>query len=314
MPGQSEPPRQLLSPDKAFAVLGNHTRIEILQTLADANEPLSFSELRNRVGIRDSGQFNYHLDKLDGHFIRAIDGGYVLRRAGERVVEAVLSGAVTDDPVIEPTSIDFDCLLCGAPVEMSYRQERLELYCTECAGHYSDNEISRESTFGIEYGWLGGFSLPPAGIQGRSTGDLLAAGSTWGHLEILAAAYGICPRCSARVEHSVQVCQDHAVDTHLCGNCNRRQAVQIHRECTNCIYSGHGMFLTHLLGSADLRTFVWEHGVDPIADGVSWGWDYEEDILSIDPFRARFTYVMGEDSITLTVDSELKVVDVMRSD
>lgn len=312
--GQSEAQIRLLTPDKAFAVLGNQTRIEILQTLADANKPLSFSELRNRVGIRDSGQFNYHLDKLDGHFIRAIDDGYVLRRAGERVVEAVLSGAVTDDPVIAPTQIDFECRLCGASIEMSYRQERLELYCTECAGHYADTEDSRESTFGIEYGWLGGFSLPPAGIQGRSPGELLAVGSAWGHLEILAAAYGICPRCSARLEHSVQVCENHTVDNDLCGHCSRRQAVQIHRECTNCIYKGHGMFLTHLLGSADLRTFVWEHGIDPIADGVSWGWDYQEDIISVDPFRATFTYVLDNDSITLTVDEELNVVDVSRSD
>lgn len=314
MSSRSEAQTQLLTPDNAFAVLGNRTRISILQALADADEPLSFSELRTRVGMKDSGQFNYHLDKLEGHFIRAIEGGYVLRRAGERVIEAVLSGAVTDDPVLEPTQVDFDCLLCGAPIEISYRQERLELYCTECAGHYSDTEDSRESTFGIEHGWLGGLSLPPAGIEGRSHDEILRAGSAWGHLEILAAAYDICPRCSARVEHSVRVCENHVVDEDLCEHCHRRQATQVYRECTNCIYNGHGMFLTHLLGSPDLRTFVWEHGIDPIADGVSWGWDYEEEIISVDPFRARFTYTMEGDSITLTVDEELDVVGVVRSE
>lgn len=86
-----------LSPDDAFAVLGNDTRMKILQTLGEADEPLRFSELRDRIGVRDSGRFNYHLDKLTGHFITETDDGYALRPAGTRVVEAVLSRVVVDD-------------------------------------------------------------------------------------------------------------------------------------------------------------------------------------------------------------------------
>jgi hypothetical protein len=87
-----------LSPDDAFATLGNETRLGILQTLGRAGEDLSFSVLRDRVGVEDSGQFNYHLEQLVGHFVRKTEDGYQLRRAGRRVVEAVLSGAVTDAP------------------------------------------------------------------------------------------------------------------------------------------------------------------------------------------------------------------------
>jgi len=44
-----------LSPDDAFRVLGNETRMEILRALGDADGPLPFSELHDRVGTRDSG-------------------------------------------------------------------------------------------------------------------------------------------------------------------------------------------------------------------------------------------------------------------
>jgi hypothetical protein len=73
---------------EAFATLGNETRLSILLALWEAYEPfvatnaVAFSELRERVGMRDSGQFNYHLDKLRGHFVRKTDAGYELRRAG----------------------------------------------------------------------------------------------------------------------------------------------------------------------------------------------------------------------------------------
>jgi len=137
-----------LSPDDAFAVLGNETRVGILQALGGADEPVSFSELRDRVGMRDTGQFNYHLDKLVGHFVRRSDEGYALRRAGERVVEAVLSGAVTDAPVLKPTVVDHPCPLCGAPVEVTFREERVEMYCTECPGNYgwTDEDIEELGT------------------------------------------------------------------------------------------------------------------------------------------------------------------------
>lgn len=64
----------------AFEILGNDTRLAILLALWEAKEPgppfaepseraVSFSELRDRVGVKDSGQFNYNLDKLVGAFI-----------------------------------------------------------------------------------------------------------------------------------------------------------------------------------------------------------------------------------------------------
>lgn len=143
--------------------------MEILRTLGDADESLSFSKLRDRVGPRDSGQFNYHLGKLEGHFVTQTDDGYVLRRAGESVLEAVLSEAVTEAPVLERTRINQSCFLCGAPVEVSYAQERFGVYCTECDGTYgggTEIESSADPDDNSKFGYL---PLPPAGVQGRTS-------------------------------------------------------------------------------------------------------------------------------------------------
>jgi DNA-binding transcriptional ArsR family regulator len=79
----------LLPPDEAFAALGNETRIAILLTLEGCGDALSYSELMRQVGVYDSGRFNYHLNKLLGHFIDGSNDGYRLRDVGVRAARAV---------------------------------------------------------------------------------------------------------------------------------------------------------------------------------------------------------------------------------
>jgi DNA-binding transcriptional ArsR family regulator len=50
-----------LSPDEAFAVLGNETRVEILRVLGAADEALAFSELYDELTLRVDDS----LDELD---------------------------------------------------------------------------------------------------------------------------------------------------------------------------------------------------------------------------------------------------------
>lgn len=101
-----------LSPDEAFVALGDETRIQALQVLGRSESPLSFTDLRKRVGMSDPGQFNYHLDNLRGHFVRQVGDDYALRESGSRVVQAVLSGSVTGSTVLEPTSLQAPCPYC----------------------------------------------------------------------------------------------------------------------------------------------------------------------------------------------------------
>lgn len=297
-----------LAPDEAFAALGNETRVAILQALADADEPLGFSELRRRVGTMDSGQFNYHLDEVAGHFVAKTDDGYDLQRAGERVIEAVLSGAVTESPERDHRRVEQTCHFCGAQAAITYEQEQVTVYCTECAGLYG-NVVGDD-----DHGLLGTLYLPPAGVQGRDASELLSAAYAWGGLATMAAMAEVCPRCSAKIGTSVDVCADHDAIDGVCEDCGQRYAAIGHFRCTNCIYDRSGAYGVRLFLHTDLLAFLTDHGQDPFrrpADAaIGELMDYEEEIRSVDPFEARFTFTADGDAITLTVDDDLAVTDV----
>ncbi|MFB6140729.1 MAG: winged helix-turn-helix domain-containing protein [Halosimplex sp.] len=319
-----------LSPDEAFEVLGDETRVAILRALGGVDEPLSFTALRDRVGTADSGRFNYHLDRLVGHFVLKRDSGYVLGRPGERVVEAVLSGAVTDAPVLERTVIDHPCHFCGAPVAVRFREERVELYCTECPGAYArssspddapgrspDDAPGRDTA--PARGYLGYHPLPPVGVAERGPADVVRSAWVWGHLELLSAAAGVCPRCSAALDRDVRICEDHDGGDDLCGTCGRRHAVAFDLRCTNCIYEESGGAAVGFADSDALLEFLFERGLNPFAPttetlpAISRAYNgFEEDVVSTDPFEVRFTVAIDGDALTLTVGDDLSVVDAKR--
>lgn len=310
--------RTVLSPDEAFSTLGNETRIRILQTLGETHGSLSFTDLRERVGIPQGRQFNYHLDKLVGHFVERTDDGYHLLQAGRRVIEAVLSGAVTETPEIEPVRVDLPCFNCGAPVEICFREEMVWMACTECSGDYGE---SSESDYSVPWdleergGLLGGYYLPPSGVRGRTASEVVQTAYTWTVIEELSLASGICPRCSAGVYRSVRVCESHEAIDEICETCGRRYAVWLDTHCTNCVYFLQGPFELHLLAHTDFLAFVISNGINPL----SWTpelnrmtSEYDEEVLSTEPFNARFTFEIDDDALTMTVDDDLNVVEVAR--
>ena len=315
MTDATEPDATTLAPDEAFSVLGNETRIEILQTLGNAHGALSFSELRERVGMRDSGRFNYHLGQLTGHFVTQADTGYELRRPGKRVVEAVLSGAVTEAPMIERTEIDWACHYCGArPIEMEYREEQVGVYCTECEGMYGGSNDKGAAALPAERNRLFYSHLPPAGVFGRSPEEVLLAAATWTNAELVLLAHGICPRCSARLEVFTSVCDTHSRTNGLCEECNRRYAALHRVRCENCVYGSEIVLASTLLVNLELRVFMIDHGLNPIfPESHRWREMFigpDEHVRSVDPLEVAYTFTIDEDVITLTVDETGDVIDV----
>lgn len=305
----------VLAPDEAFSVLGNETRLHILQVLGEAATPLSFTELRNRVGIDQGRQFTYHLSKLQGHFVRKTDDAYELRSAGERVVEAVLSRAVTESPVIERTTIDWSCWFCGAPsIDVSYLEDQVGFYCSECGGNYDDSYEPGGPATPPSQDRLGYLPFPPAGIRNRSPHEVLEAALTWFLFDIERITAGLCPRCSAEIEVGLLVCDDHDYGEGMCGQCGRRYAMMTQSQCTNCIYEMVFVSGLSLMATPELRAFLIDHGLDPVAPRFERFFGhigaYEEDIRSVAPPEAEFTFTVDGDAITLSVDENLDVVDV----
>lgn len=297
-----------LPPDEAFSVLGNESRINILQVLGEADDRLSFSELYDRVDVPDSGQFSYHLNKLRSHFVHETAAGYEPTQAGLRVIEAVLSGAITEPSTVEPERIDAGCPYCGAAIEVRYDGERVVQRCTECAGGFRGRRLPDGT---LERGYL-----PPAGLAGRDPEELVVARNAWSVIEQVAMANDVCPRCSGHVDLSIRVCDDHAGDG-ICERCNRRNAVLVVARCRNCPHERTGYILAILLGEPAFRAFLERRGIDlfslpPETGGLLVG--YDEELLNLDPFEGRFTFTVDGDRIRLTVDGEPSVVDVTRPD
>jgi len=100
----------------ALSVLAHETRLEIISELAEAAEPLSFTTLRERVGVRDTGKFNYHLTALCEYFVRETAEGYELGYAGERLAAdagVVVPNAEADASAADGGADESACPVCG---------------------------------------------------------------------------------------------------------------------------------------------------------------------------------------------------------
>ncbi len=301
-----------LAPETAFDVLGNGTRLQILKALTEADDPLSYSDLFERVEYDDSANFTYHLDRLVGHFVRKTDDGYTARLAGRRVVESIFSGVVTEAPVVDRTPVDTTCMYCDNTAEMAYYDEAVLLYCDECQGRVGDRRIAEEWPIPSDdvVGYVG---IPPAGVRGRSPTEILETAGVFTVAGVQTIVRGVCPRCSAPVERTPRVCEDHDDTGEFCEQCDHQFAVSVDIECTNCPFTSLSPYPTQALGEIELLAFMTEHDIDPfVSDGFHLR-SCEEAVVTTDPLRAEYTFGADGDTLTLIIDGDLSVTDVTRT-
>jgi hypothetical protein len=278
---------ECLSPAEAFSVLGNETRLSILEALWRAeSRPVGFSDLRRMVGIRDSAQFNYHLGELTDQYVEKTDDGYHLRHAGEKVVRAVIAGSFTQHPRLEPFGTGSDCTRCGAELLARYEDEMLTVDCPACGRRH------------------GRYSFPPGGLTDRSREEVLDAfDQRVRHLHCLAAD-GVCPECGGQVETELVEGGDCCLDGSL-------RAEHTCRQCAHELCSPVGL---RLLDQSDVVAFHGTHGVD-VSDTPYWelAWcvgDGAVTVLDDDPWRVRVDIELDGDRLAVTLDGDLDVVAV----
>jgi hypothetical protein len=286
---------ECLPPADAFAIVGNETRLRILEALWAADRPAAFSDLRRSVGMRDSAQFNYHLDKLRGQFVRRTDEGYEFRQAGKAVVRAVLAGTYNQDPELEPFPVEGECVACKAGLQASYRDEAFLVMCTECERPH------------------GTYSFPPGGLADRDREEVLSAFNQRArHLACLTAD-GVCPECNGRVRTDLL-----EPDELPPGKVEpiAEQALFVVHECERCdnhIVSSVGLTL---LDDAEIVSFYRDHGIDLNAVRFwTLEWcisDRYTEVLARDPWRIRVTVPLGDEELRVTVDGDLAVTHTER--
>ncbi|MFC6733469.1 hypothetical protein [Haladaptatus sp. DYSN1] len=152
-----------------------------------ADDPLSFADLRRRVGMRDGSQFNYHLQKLVGRFVFHDDAGYVLTRRGERIMGTVLAGTMTESVTFDAEPISDPCPLCGGAVVLHYGNEaspdKFTVCCTACEGAWANPGLPPGLLMIVD-------PLLPVGILDRTPAEMYEAQYTATQLHIASLVEG----------------------------------------------------------------------------------------------------------------------------
>lgn len=299
---------EALSPDDAFTLVGNETRIDILQTLWTAYEPYAvdnavpFSELFDRVGAEDTGNFNYHLGKLTGHFVRRTDGGYELSAPGFRIVRAIVGGGVTGNPTLESSRVDERCKRCDSPIEITYEDGTTWVRCTACDGYWSRQQ-----------GGIFGFGLPPEGLRDREPTEILDATIVYSINRFETMARGVCPECGARVDASLAVCDDHDADDGVCDACGSFFMGIITAICTSCNFPWRSPSYAPVSHHPALISFYYDHGIEHVPGswaGINRGLGWLEERVSASPEALRVIVQHDGDNRRFTLDGTGTVVDV----
>lgn len=284
-------------PTEAFEIIGDGTRIAILQALAErqveapTGPALSFSELRERVGAGDSGRFNYHLNRLRGRFVRKDDDGYHLTYPGEQVVATVLMGAYDPGERRGPVPVGTDCPFCGEPMMATYEDGVVTVTCEESHGV--------------------GNGVPPGVFDDRDLPTVAALMSLISQHEVELILEGTCPRCYGHAPPKIVPKEEYSstgeapdwIPSHL-----------FTTTCERC-----GMRLLHFPGGAVLRhpavvSLFYDHGID-VRNREIWELDFvtgDPTAVSEDPLRLRIDVAVEDDELSLTLDETASVVEVER--
>ncbi|WP_049921783.1 winged helix-turn-helix domain-containing protein [Halopiger djelfimassiliensis] len=278
---------ECLDPADAFALVGNETRLAILEALWAADDgPVSFSELRREVGMRDSAQFNYHLQKLTGHFVIQRSDGYAFKHAGEKVVRSVIAGSFNEHPSLEPFPVEGTCFACEGPLQAVYEDERLSIECPDCGhGH-------------------GEYAFPPGGLNDRTREEIADAfDQRVRHLHCLAAD-GVCPECSGRMgTHVVETDED----------CCLGAAVRVDHECVQCGHTLCSAAGLRLLDHSAVVSFHRERGIS-LDERPYWTlpWcvsDEHTEVRERDPYRLAVCIPLAGDELRVTMNGDLDVLE-----
>lgn len=302
---------------EAFKRLGDETRLAILLALWEAYEPfaddntLSFSELLDRVEYDTSGNFSYHLEKLEGHFVESTPDGYRLKQTGHRVVQTVIAGTGLTETTLAPTGIDVDCWICGESLAITYENESLYTVCDGCGGQFGTGHDKPPGT-------VMGFTFDPAGLS-RPTAEEIFAASVFRAMQKFAMQMGgLCPACSGPVDDSIHICDDHSQDG-ICPNCGRRDEIKARWTCTICKNAGHGPPGANLVLHPRVVAFYANRGLEIGYDTTDFETivrilramsEHQQELVSKEPLRVRTTIRHEGDELRLITDETMSIVHV----
>lgn len=291
--GTGERPSDAETSDRltdAVELVSHETRAEILIALANRhresprNPTLQFSDLRERVGHDDPGNFNYHLQRLTGELVEGTDGGYELSDVGHQLVGALLSERYDPEAELERLDADLSCILCDRTTTVSYANG---LLWVECEGDHSLT-----------------MNVGPEVLTDHSVGEAVNVALWKSQLEMRLTIEGLCPVCDGQMSGGLDA--------------ERYDEPPVFYEavCDRC-----GLSHRHVVGGCVLDhpvvvSLCYDHGLDVREDAQEILSEHvgQAEVLDEDPLRVEVDVSVGDEAVTLELDEDGEAVRVEESD
>lgn len=283
----------------AFRLLADETRVHIIQALGDATgrdgiARLTYSDLKDAVGVRDSGRFNYHLRQLRGNYVEHLadgegDDAYRLRWPGLILYQTIVAGSFTEERRVEPFDAGFACLECGDGVTARYSDGNVfHLDCPDCGASYGE-------TF-----------VPPQGVLGRPHAEMLRVADRHARAEVGQMVRGQCPWCASDVEARLHERVD---EEDLPSHDYRDLDVYATNHCTNCTGFHYTTVGERLRYESAAIAFYHDHGLDLLSIPhweLPWAaTDRYTTVRSTDPWDVEVWIELGDERLVARVDGDL---------
>ena len=275
-----------------FELFGNNTRRKILQALweqfefnkymTESRDGTPFSELREQVGVTDSGNFNYHLGKLTGNLVEKREDGYVLTPLGYNLLRSIDDLTAFSYETEPEQQINTPCPFCGGDLFVTYSRELLTVRCRDCEALSS----GRFTTIGIRA--TAGRDLSVDGLLRRAALELFS--------KLRKSRHGICWDCSDKLTRELVLCESHEPGGGgTCPDCEHRYATRVRVECQYCSAGGLGPLFEYALTHPATIAFYDRHDAGPTQVGP---WEYRvtafegatETIVDHDPVTVAFRF------------------------
>lgn len=281
--------------DEVFSLVANETRLEILLALWEEHEideslepdPVPFSTLRKRVGVRDSGRFHYHLTALVPEFVQDHDDGYTLTYAGGQILGAAISGVYTkSDTAFEMTEVD-SCPVdsCDGTLEATYESGHIVFECETCDLR---NTVP----------------APPILVGAHDPERDPEVFARFTLTQLQKTARGFCQLCSGPMQARIDVLP---LETD-------RQLVAVY-ECTECVAISHTNVATTLLDHPAFISLLHDADID-YRSVPPWRLarlvDAEETVMKEDPLRVEVGITVDDDELVVVMDEHLDVLEYSR--
>ena len=283
------PDPETLDAEDAFSLLSESLRLDIIRVLWEAGRgnPVRFSNLYDHIDVRDSSQFNYHLQQLIPHYVRRSEEGYRLTEAGERIVRAVNAGVYTEYTEMEGFDVWGTCYDCGSTdLRGEYVGGRFRIDCREC-----DNRVLN-------------VGVPPSTATGRTPSDFITAYEVWARTRVEQAKNGLCPICNGPMGSGLSNPIRDTLDIDI-------QAVF---DCDVCDRRVVSYFGELALWHEDVESFLHEHDAS-LLERPYWAveqamTDRHATLVSEEPFRYRVMFPTADAVCRVEFDDNLDVVEL----